>query len=159
MAGLRLALPCFSPVLWTARNGAIVKPVKPSKLDRSRGLSMPLTGKARNKYMREYMRRKRAAEHAGAPKRATANPAVPDLAAVEKQLALAKQELAQLKVRIVELEAFALQIAESAFGLLENEEAEMSEFPWTKREIIDAVRIGFLPFDETRPTLGGLSPS
>ena len=42
----------------------------------------------------------------------------PDLAALEKQLALAKQELALLKVRIAELEAFALQIAERAFGLL-----------------------------------------
>jgi hypothetical protein len=53
---------------------------------------MPLKGEVRNKYMRDYMRRKRAAERAGSPKRATTKPAA-DLAA-----------LAQAKARIAELQ-------------------------------------------------------
>ena len=75
---------------------------------------MPLTGKARNKYTREYMRRKRAPS-TWCAEACAAQPAVPDLAAVEKQLALASRSC-QLQVRIVELEAFVLQIAEMRSG-------------------------------------------
>ena len=60
---------------------------------------MPLKGEARTEYMRDYMRRRRAAERAGATK-----PAAPDHDALEARNAALEQELAQAKARIAELE-------------------------------------------------------
>ena len=69
---------------------------------------MPLKGEARTKYMRDYMRRKRAAERTGSPKRAdaTTKPAGPDHAAkariaeLEKAGAGAAAEIAALKAEL-----------------------------------------------------------
>src|SRR5258705_11930200 len=59
---------------------------------------MPLKGEARNKYMRDYMRRKRAAERTGSPKRATTKPAgpAPDHAAPGHEARISELE-AELK--------------------------------------------------------------
>ena len=67
----------------------------------------------------ERVRRYRRKHGTGRPAtKPVTKQALPDHATLVKQLALAKQELALLKVRIAELEAFALQIAEGAFVLL-----------------------------------------
>ena len=71
-----------------------VKPVRP-------GLSMPLKGKRNREYMREYMRRKRAAEHTEGKPKQTGKPASPDNSA----------ELAQARARIAELERELIQRA------------------------------------------------
>jgi hypothetical protein len=61
---------------------------------------MPLKGEARTKYMRDYMRRKRAAEHAGATTKASPDPAPvlkaakAFIAELEEKLEFAKQQLA-----------------------------------------------------------------
>ena len=59
---------------------------------------MPLTGEARTKYMREYMRRRRAAERSGGP----VKPVKPHAETATGTLA---RELAAAKARIGELEA------------------------------------------------------
>ena len=66
---------------------------------------MTLKGEARTRYMREYMRRRRAGQQPGKPQRATTPGLTPGSNTAQAAPDNRDQEIARLKARITELEA------------------------------------------------------